>query len=199
MDIKNNSQNYGPKNLVASSSKSAKKGLGQTVQRFGEKANLLLIWSIVLLVIAAALWLGLWLYEQNLSQEEERLADSLQELKAQRDADLEKEFAGLKKRIDILKILLGNRTYPSRLFKMLEELTLAQVQFLDFSADLSLAEISLGVETTGYAALAKQVSVFEKDQRIKKVELGGVDLRGSGRVGSILDLELDQSFLRAKQ
>ncbi len=79
---------------------------------------------------------------------------------------------------------------------MLEELTLPQVRFIEFGADLSQAKITLTTETVNYNILAKQIVAFEQDSRIEKVELSEVSLGDTGGVGSELEIELNPDFLR---
>ena len=118
-----------------------------------------------------------------------------QDLEVRRDPELEKHLKALKSGIDILREILDNRIYPSLLFEMIEELTLAHVSFSSMVADLKQAKLQLQVEALNYSTFAKQVYVLQQDPRIKKVNFSGVDLGDFGRVTSLLNLELDPALL----
>ncbi len=160
------------------------------------KANLWLALSLILLIIAVLATFGFWGYKDNLIKEKGNLEEKIKELDNQRDLDLEANFIELKKGIESFKNILKTHIYPSYLFKMLEELTLPQVRFIEFGADLSQAKITLTTETVNYNILAKQIVAFEQDSRIEKVELSEVSLGDTGGVGSELEIELNPDFLR---
>lgn len=199
MDIKPTSSPIKRKNFTSSDSKTLKKGFASLAARFEKKANTWLKWSVALLILAVLLCLGLWGARMALDKKSSNLAVQKEELEAERKLDLEEDFTGLKKRIEILKLILNNRKYPSRVFQMLEELTLPQVQFMQLDTDLAKAEVILIIESSDYTTLAKQVAVFEDDSRIKNIELSEVELKLSGRIGSNLKIGLDQDFLRTQE
>ena len=165
-------------------------------KKISAKANLWLFLSLIILGIALGISLGLWRYKVGLTNEKETQAERIASLSQERDLEMEENFIELKEKIDDFKNALKTHIYPSYLFKMLEELTLPQVRFVDFETDLSQTKISLVVEAISYNSLAKQIVVFEEDSRIKKVELSEVNLEDFGGVKSDLDIEISPDFLR---
>jgi hypothetical protein len=196
MDIKLIPEKYKRTEESAGESKLPTVGFSRLSSQLTAKANLWLVLSLSLLIMVILACFGLWGYQNSLIKEKETLESRITKLESQRDLELEANFMELKKGIENFKKILKIHIYPSQLFKMLEELTLPQVQFTDFSADLSQAKISLKVEAINYNTLAKQIVVFGGDSRIKKIELSEVSLDAAGRAGSNLEIELEPSFLR---
>jgi len=141
-------------------------------------------------------YFGLWGYQKSLIEEKADLENQLTELTNQRNLELEADFMELKNGIEDLKKVLKNRLYPSKLFEMLEELTLPQVQFTGLDTDFPQAKLTLEAEAVDYTTLAKQMIVFEEDERIEKIGLSEVGLDLTGRVNSTLNIEINLDFLR---
>ena len=171
-------------------------GLSKLGDFLSLKAGLLMVVSLVLLLAAILVCLGFSGYKNNLTNKKETLANNIKELQEQRDPKTETTLVELKKKIDILKILLKTHTYPSRIFQMLEELALAQIRFIDLQADLPKGQLILKAQAADYGALAKQIIIFKEDLRISKVDVSEVSLDRFGQVSSRFLLEIDTAFLR---
>lgn len=157
------------------------------------------LWTVISFILIIAVVLtsaGLWYYKYKLSNEENNLKVQITELNNQRNKELEDNFIELQEGISNLKKALENRIYPSYLFRMIEELTLPQVWFSDFSSDLLNATIRLSAEAASYNTIAKQIVVFENDQRITEVAFSQVDLSDEGLVSTDFEIKFDPTFLR---
>lgn len=157
--------------------------------------NFWLTLSFILIIGVVLVYFGLWGYKISLDKNKGNLVQRIEELQDQRDFDLENDFVKLKKGIEGFKNILEKRTYSLNILKMLEELTLLQVWYSNFGADLAKLTVNLKIEVADYDVLAKQVLIFEKDPRIKKVNFSEVSLGEISSVNSDLELELDGSFL----
>ena len=166
--------------------------------KLATQTNFWLMLIVIFLGLVILSYFGLWGYKNSLVEEKKDLERRFEELAGQRNLELEANFMELKESIENFKKFLGNRLYPSKLFEMLEELTLPRVQFIDLTADFSQATLSLKTETVDYQTLAKQVVVFEEDWRINKIEFSEVNLGPTGRVSSDLEIELNPDFLYKK-
>lgn len=164
---------------------------------FGIDKKQLVIYSLLLLIIVIFVCFGLWGYKIYLARDMENSIKEIENLQSQRDLELEVNFSKLKTDIENFKKILEVHVYPSQIFKMLEELTIPQVRFTNFNADLADSKLILEAEAVDYSALASQIVVFEEDPRIKNVGLSEVDLDISGRVSSNLEIEIDPAFLRS--
>lgn len=173
-----------------------KSSLAGFLNKFFFRTNLWLVLSIAFLILVILVCFGLWGYKENLAEEKANLGNQLAQLNKQRDLELEANFSGLKEGVEDLKKVLKNSVYPSRLLKMLEELTLPQVQFTSLDVDFTQAALNLDAESANYTTLAKQIIAFEEDERIEEVDVSGVGLDMAGRVKSALDIEVNLDFLR---
>lgn len=194
MDIKIMPEKYKRRKEAAVGFKVSAAGF---LNKLTSKTNLWLALTIVFLLLVILIYFGLTGYKNNLIEEKGNLEERLVELTNQRYLETEVNFMELKTNIDDLRKVLENRLYSSKLFEMLEEITLPQVQFTGLEADLSQAKLILKTETVDYSTLAKQVVVFEQDSRIEKVDLSEVNLETYGRIVSDLRVELNPDFLRA--
>lgn len=171
-------------------------GLGGVASSLAAKADILLVSAIVVLAVVVLVYFGLFGYRIYLEQEMARLNLNLEELQSQRDPELEEDLANLIIGIEALKQILNERIYSSRLFVMLEELTLPQIRFSGLNVDFKTGGLKLQTEASDYSTLAQQVFVFGQDERVKSAELFGAQLEEGGRVKSEISLELDTGFLR---
>ncbi|MFH1461157.1 MAG: hypothetical protein ABIF84_01930 [Patescibacteria group bacterium] len=174
-------------------------GIGQSILGILQgRTNLWFRLTLSLLIIIVLICLGLWGYQLNLKKNKDALTQKLEESQAQRNPDLEAIFINLKRGIDDFEIISKNQISPLSLFKMLEELTLPQVQFNDLEVDFTNSRLGLDVEAVDYETLAEQIVVFKQDHRVKSIDFSNANLEDSGRVGSYLEIEFDPSFPASK-
>ena len=195
MDIKIMPEKYKRKKETAVGFKISVAGF---LNKLTLKTNLWLILTVGFLLLVVLIYFGLTGYKNSLIEEKGDLEERLVQLTGQRDLEMEANFMELKTGIEDLGKVLENRVYSSKLFEMLEEITLPRVQFTGLEADLSQAKLILKAEAVDYLTLAKQVVVFEQDSRIEKVDLSEVNLETSGRIVSDLRVELNPDFLRSE-
>ncbi len=165
---------------------------------FFQKGGLWFYLSILLLVLTVMACLGLWLYRSSLKSEKEDLFKEVNSLHQQRDKEAEDNFIKLSRTIEALKGSIDDRVYASNIFDLLEELTLPNVQFTNFSADLNKSEIKVNVMVSNYKTMARQAVAFRNDERIKKVSLGEISLDTFGQAASSMELRIDSSFLKER-
>lgn len=171
-------------------------GLSKLSNYLFSSAGLLMFLSLILLFGIVLAYFGLLGYENNLLDRKEMAENNVEELQGQRNLETEATLIELKENIDILKGLLKIHVYPSKIFQMLEELALTQVRFIDLKADLSRMQLILNSEMADYSILASQISVFEGDSRIIKVDVSEINLNKFGRVEANFLLNIDPFFLR---
>jgi len=162
---------------------------------FSVDSNQLLILSSSLLILVILICFGLWGYKIYLSKDISESVAEIENLQNQRDFELEADFANLKIKIEDFKKISNVHVYPSKIFDILEELTISQVRFIGLEANLLEANLVLETESIDYKTLAEQIVIFENDARIKTVNLSEVRLDDSGKVNSNLKIEIDPDFL----
>ena len=195
MDIKIMPEKYKRRKEKATGFKMSAAGF---LNKLTFKTNLWLALTVGFLLLVVLIYFGLTGYKNSLIEEKGDLEERLTQLTGQRNLETEANFIELKTGIEDLRKVLENRPYSSKIFEMLEEITLPRVQFTDLDADLSQAKLVLKTEAVDYPTLAKQVVVFEQDSRIEKVDLSEVSLETSGRIVSDLRVELNPDFLRSE-
>lgn len=179
------------------------KSISENISKLGKGITLnsgFLLWPSVIFLLAAVLvCLGLLGYKMSLDKQKNGLIQKVDELNQTRDVAFEKDLMDLKDKIDGLKNILSNQAYSSDVFTLLEELVVPQVYFASLSSDLAKMSISLNTMAFDVDSLVKQLVVFKNDSRIKKASLNSVNTDNSGQVNSTIELQLKSSILYPKQ
>ncbi len=174
----------------------SKKKLGKIGNSF---VFLIANWSkflFIVFILLVLLTLGLWGYRLSLNEKKEQLTQKIESLQSQRHLSLEEDFKKIKKGISNFSELLNNRIYSTKIFEMLEDLTLPNIYFLNFGADLNEGKISLDAQAQNYTVLAKQILVFEQDKRINSVEVSSAGIGQNGQVSSNIIINFNPSLLK---
>ncbi len=172
------------------------KGLKQIKEGF---LGLIVGWSKILVaifIVFALVSLGLWGYVLSLENKKEALSQKIEELQGQRNLALEEDFKEMKKGIDNLKTILADRLYSTQVFSMIEDLVLPDAYFKKAQIDLNEGKLNLEASVMNYTVLAKQILVFEEDDRVEKVDVSSANMDQAGQVSSDLSLDLNKSFLK---
>ena len=192
-----NSKNKEGGSAFGFSPKEMLKGVSETTSKLGQditlKGGFLFGLSLVFLIVAGLLCLGLWGYKMTLDKQKETLAQKIDELSQTRDIEFENNLMDLKDKIEGLKNILNNQAYSSGIFDLLEELVVPQVHFTSFGSDLAKMNIALGVTAANIDSLVKQMVVFKEDNRIEKAILNSVNMDDSGQISSDIELRLKPS------
>ncbi len=122
-------------------------------------ADLLILLGVVLLVASAALAVAVFLYVQYLNTSSTSKREQLERAREAFDPALIQELTRLDDRMRVADRILKNHTAPSRLFDILEQLTLQTVSYstLSFKADqanvtMSMAGIAQSVNSVALQA-----------------------------------------------
>lgn len=161
-----------------------------------EKINLWLGLSIILLIVSIVASVSFYGWGIYLKGQIDQADQQITSLNKQRDLDLEERIKDLGKAIEMLKKLLANHVYPTKLFALLEQLTIGKVQLTSFDANLSESTVNLAGLTDSWLTLAQQMKAFSLDKRIIKLDTSNFVLSNSGQVQFNMNLEIDPQFLR---
>jgi len=154
--------------------------------------------GIVLLFLALAILGGLFLYKGFLERQIQSLHASIGRLEADFDPPLIQELSRISRRIESSKSLLGQRLVPSRLFQFLEENTLAEVRFSDFSFDVSRGDVIMSGEAKSYTALAQEDEILKKHPSVKRVGFSNFSLQPSGNVNFEVEINFDPRLISSR-
>ena len=163
---------------------------------FGAKSGLWIVLTLSLLVFSLAAGGGLFVYRDYSGKQKDALQKEIDVLNKQRDYDLEKRVKDFDQAIKNINKYLAAHIYPTKLFKMIDDLTLEKVQFISFSADIEQGQLSLSGIAGSYDDLARQVKVFESDKRIVKADPPDSQLNSKGQIQFNIKIKFDPQSLR---
>ncbi|MFH1671240.1 MAG: hypothetical protein ABH889_00460 [Candidatus Portnoybacteria bacterium] len=189
-DIKLMPDKYNKNKSGDSGPKLSMENISQLGERLTSKGSLWFGLSIFFLIATVLISLGLWGYKISLVQGEEKLDKRIGEINSQRDLEFESKLTDLKEKIEGARSILGNRVYPSAVFSLIEELTIPGIQFSELSLDIARGQVILMVEANTFDALAKQIVIFEEDERVEDINLTSANLNELGKATSKIDIKL---------
>ncbi len=143
---------------------------------------------LVALVICA------FIFSIKTSFQEKAIKDfnkKLAEVGNEQQKEAEKQVFTYQKKINDFAQLLGNHKSALNIFSFFEQYTLPNVWFSKFGMDEKQSEVMLSGESEDMKSLSKQISAFEAQDSVKKIDLLNSSVSSSGRVNFNLNLSLD--------
>ncbi len=154
-------------------------------------ANILLYFSLILLITVAASYFILNNFWQKTEKDIESLDKELAAADASPEAALEKVVLNYQKKINDFASLLASRKYSSQIFPLIESITHPKVAFSDFSLEISRGGITLSGITDSFQTLDQQLVIFKNEKLIKEANLSSISFKSDGRVSFNFDLVFD--------
>lgn len=135
----------------------------------------------VLSIVAAG---GVFLYERYLETSLVRKQESLERAKSAFEPELIRELSRLDDKFVIGRQLLNAHIAPSAIFKLIEDITLQSVRFLDFSYAVTEVgvRITMNGEARSFSSVALQSDEFAKNRSLRQPEFSGLGLDARGNV-----------------
>ncbi len=161
-------------------------------------AGFFAIFSFVVFLISLLLYGGLFFYRNDLNKQITLLSDSLLRSKASMDIPLINNLIQTSGKLTASKALLAQHRVITPIFDLLEENTLTEIRFKDFSFSVSKDTgplVSMSGTAKSYSALAVQGEIFEGSKNIKSAVFSGLNLSDKGIVNFDVKLTLDPSTL----
>lgn len=121
-------------------------------------ADLLILIGIVLLVASAALAVAVFLYVQYLEQSSASKVEQLKRAKDVFEPALIQELTRLDDRMRVADKILKNHVAPSRLFDLLEQLTLQTVSYSNFTFKATDAQ-NISMQMSGKAVSVNSIAL----------------------------------------
>ena len=168
------------------------KGYGKEKVGFKTIFSKIGILLIGLLVLSLIVYGGLFYYNKSLTEKLSELQTQTEEINRQRDTEFEEKVISLEAALNSLKKILKNHVYWSNVFSKFESLTLPQVSFSNFNANLKddgSVGLTISGNTSGYTYLAKQMVSFSQDELVSNIELSGINLGTEGGIGFGLSVD----------
>ena len=153
--------------------------------------------SLLLLLLSAGIFGGLYFYKKSLQTEISSAIASLELAKKAFEENLITELSRLNSSVNVAKILFSQHQATSRIFKLIGDLALTDVSFSNFNYNFSgkSATVSMNGEAKSYASVAFQAKIFEESGFIDKVTFSGLGLKGAGKVNFNVDFSFNPSYV----
>ncbi|TSC75254.1 MAG: hypothetical protein G01um101433_937 [Parcubacteria group bacterium Gr01-1014_33] len=152
--------------------------------------------GILLFFLTVAAYGGLAI----LTKSQENTAQTLKDEIAQKQAEIRPEFitqiTTLEKRLKNMRELLNGHTAVSNIFQMLEADTHPRVQFNNFSFSAAGRRVDMDGLAASYTVIAQQVSIFEQEPQIERVEFGGLSATKDNFINFKISLIIRPSLLK---
>jgi hypothetical protein len=168
-----------------------------------KKPSFLAIGSIVIFFISAGLLGGAYFYKKFLENNIVELNNRLESIEADFEPSAINELVRASKAIENSKIILSKHKATSNIFELLEDLTLVNVRFSNFSFSGSEGKesdeyvISMNGEASSYTTVAEQAAVFENSDFIKNAAFSGFALKGAtGNVSFNVVISINPDFIK---
>ncbi|MDP3762947.1 MAG: hypothetical protein Q8Q97_02650 [bacterium] len=160
--------------------------------------GILMFGGIILFAASLLTAGGVSLYKSLLTRQIAALTNSLKRLEADFEPPLIQELFKTSQEIQSASVLLAAHRFPSRLFKFLEENTLASARFTDFRFNAGEAKLVMTGEARSYTALAEQASVFEKNPLVRRLALANLALKENGNISFGMEIIFDPAILSSR-
>ncbi len=153
--------------------------------------------SLVLLLLSAGIFGGLYLYKRSLQTDINSATASLELAKKSFEENLISELNKLNYSINTAKIIFSQHQATSQIFKLVGDLTLKDVSFSNFNYNFNgkFATVSMNGDAQSYASVALQAKMFEESGFIERVIFSGLSLKAAGKVSFNVELTFNPSYI----
>ncbi len=176
-----------------------KKTLTTTRRARGAVVGLFFVLSLILLLGAVLLSIGVFVYRTYLERSNEAKLGELEAAREAVDPDLIRELERLDIRLKTSQNLLSEHRALSSFFDFLEKTTLQTVQFESFTyAELSASEIAVTMDgkAKSFTSLALQSDAFAQSGVVHSPLFSNLDLDDTGNVTFEFTGVVDSSAVR---
>ncbi len=152
--------------------------------------------AVALLIVVILTGGAFFIWNKSVKSEKKILQNKLQNLKAERDATLEKEITQTSTMVNAFEGLLKDHRHWSDFFAVIEDRSIPGVVFTELKAFYDTASISLKGLAQNYTILAKQIKSLEEEENINRVDVSDVELNKEGEVEFSVDLNFKKELIK---
>lgn len=163
---------------------------------FGEEKRFKFNFSILFLLLALALYGGLFFYNKNLAGKIKNLDNKMLNLTKDRDKEKEGQILEVKGKLEQVGTILENHIFWSKAFGRIKELTLPSIQFQSFEGSSPESKIEFKGIAPNLTTLAIQTANFVNNDLIKDVFISQIKIVSSNEVEFFAKLIIDSKFLK---
>ncbi len=167
-----------------------------------KSVSFLVIGSIFVLLAVSVGIAGLFFYKKTIESNNKTMEEQLNRAKTSFEPSKLAELQLLDRRLNAANQVLAKHIAVTPIFKAIQDVTLKNVRFTDFSYTLSsdgLIQVKMKGITIGYRSVALQADLFTKNKNIIDPVFSNLTLDEKGNVLFDLDFSVDHSFVDYKQ
>ena len=156
--------------------------------------------AIVIFLISVGAFGTTYLYKQSIVREISELDDNLSQMREIFQPATIAEFKKLSNRLSVAEKLINNHVAFSKVFSILEEMTLKSVYFNNFSLTVADGGFLLVLEgvARNFSSVALQSDTFGKNQAFKDPIFSNLNLDKNGNVVFDVAASVDPALLSYK-
>ncbi|GEM_PF-5895542 len=163
----------------------------------GKGLGVLTFIASIFLVIVGILYGGVYFYKQSLMETLDGLTRELAQLEESLDRQVIDEIARVDKGLATARLILQRHVHSSNLFALLEEQTLQDVYYTDFTYGFSQGgTVMVSGVADGFVTLHRQLEQFRSLPLVTSVELRTVQLDKDGDVTFSINITLSENVFR---
>jgi D-ribose pyranose/furanose isomerase RbsD len=153
--------------------------------------------SFFILLLSGGLFGGVYLYKSSLQKEVSDMVASLEKAKKAFEPSLIVELEKFTSSINNAKNLFNQHRDISKIFKLINDLTLKDVNFSDFkyNVDDKTALLIMSGEAKSYTTIALQAKLLENSDFIDRVLFSNFSLKEGGKVSFGVEINFKSSYL----
>jgi hypothetical protein len=159
-------------------------------------AGLFRLFAILILLVALAVWGGVYLWKLYLNNKIQGAEQSLAASQKEFELGTVSTLTRLDTRLSASSNLMNNHLAISKIFAELQNITLKSVRFNDFSLSYGGPDKGLVLTMKGqaqsYASVAKQSDIFSQDHNFRSPIFSNLDLDTNGQIVFTVTTGLDQ-------
>lgn len=157
------------------------------------------VFAIIILIVVIIASGALFFYKDYLSGKRDNLSSSLSKTRDNFDEKTIKELEAYSKRTISAKNVLNNHIVISPLFKLIEDITIPQIQYTKFehSSDKNIFTVKMSGISKDYKSIALQADMFnnEKNGYFKNVIFSNLTRNFGENVNFDVEFSIDPSLL----
>ncbi len=150
----------------------------------------LVLFGVAILVLDAAVYFGLLVYQRSLSAALATIDSQLAGLEQSRDTKREQQLLVFQQQLSQVSPLLTGHVVWSEALTHLEHLVQPKVQFISLVADANRKNFIIKGVADSYTTVARQVAVLSKDPGILDVSVSRI----SGSANGSVDFDMQVVF-----
>lgn len=166
-------------------------------QKTGKGLGILTLVAFLFFFVAALVYGGIVFYKGSLEESLDGLTRELAQQEEELDPKIIGEIARVDRGLATARSLLAQHVYASHLFDFLEDNTLENVYYTNFSYDFTNGgAVTVSGRAKGFSALHQQLEQLRAQPSLSSILLKDVQVAGDGDVNFVMDFVLNENLFR---